>query len=86
MEVRETLPEEIHTHIEDYNAAKKEGFIAPDYKVFWGHEDEILYKRAKKQLEQLSSSDKPFNLTMLTVDTHFPRGYKCRLCKRYMTL
>ena len=68
-------------HIEDYNAAKKEGFIAPDYKVFWGHEDEILYKRAKKQLEQLSSSDKPFNLTMLTVDTHFPRGYKCRLCK-----
>ena len=69
------------SHIEDYNAAKKEGFIAPDYKVFWGHEDEILYKRAKKQLEQLSSSDKPFNLTMLTVDTHFPRGYKCRLCK-----
>ena len=68
-------------HIEDYNAAKKEGFIAPDYKVFWGHEDEILYKRAKKQLEQLSSSDKPFNFTMLTVDTHFPRGYKCRLCK-----
>ena len=67
--------------IEDYNAAKKEGFIEPDYKVFWGHEDEILYKRAKKQLEQLSSSDKPFNLTMLTVDTHFPRGYECRLCK-----
>ena len=67
-------------HIEDYNAAKKEGFIAPDYKVFWGHEDEILYKRAKKQLEQLSSSDKPFNLTMLTVDTHFEDGYMCEKC------
>ena len=67
--------------IEDYNAAIKEGDIPKDYKVYWGHEDKILYERAKKQLKKLSSENKPFNLTMLTVDTHFPRGYKCRLCK-----
>ena len=67
--------------IEDYNAAIKEGDIPKDYKVFWGHEDKILYERAKKQLNQLAAEDKPFNLTMLTVDTHFPHGYTCSLCE-----
>ena len=66
--------------IEDYNAAIKEGDIQKDYKVYWGHEDKILYERAKKQLKQLSSDNKPFNLTMLTVDTHFPTGFICSLC------
>ena len=66
--------------IEDYNAAIKEGDIPKDYKVYWGHEDKILYERAKKQLKQLSSGNKPFNLTMLTVDTHFPTGFICSLC------
>ena len=66
--------------IEDYNAAIKEGDIPKDYKVYWGHEDKILYERAKKQLKKLSSENKPFNLTMLTVDTHFPTGFICSLC------
>lgn len=66
--------------IEDYNAAIKEGDIPKDYKVYWGHEDKILYERAKKQLKKLSSENKPFNLTMLTVDTHFPTGFLCSLC------
>nr|WP_296193471.1 LTA synthase family protein [uncultured Anaerobutyricum sp.] len=70
------------TRIEDYKAAIKEGDIPKDYKVFWGHEDKILYERAKKQLNKLSSQNKPFNLTMLTVDTHFPNGYRCSLCKK----
>lgn len=71
-----------NTRIEDYKAAIKEGDIPKDYKVFWGHEDKILYERAKKQLNKLSSENKPFNLTMLTVDTHFPDGYRCSLCKK----
>lgn len=71
-----------NTRIEDYKAAIKEEDIPKDYKVFWGHEDKILYERAKKQLNKLSSQNKPFNLTMLTVDTHFPDGYRCSLCKK----
>lgn len=72
--------------IKDYNAAIKDGDIPKDYRVFWGHEDKILYERAKKQLKQLAVGDKPFNLTMLTVDTHFPHGYTCSLCdNKYVT-
>jgi phosphoglycerol transferase len=67
--------------IEDYPVAKKEGEISKNYKVFWGFEDEKLYSFSKTKLTNLASSSKPFNFTMLTVDTHFPSGYKCRLCK-----
>ncbi|HIW21119.1 MAG TPA: LTA synthase family protein [Candidatus Dorea intestinavium] len=65
----------------DYNYAKKEGWIPSDYGVFWGYEDEKLFDFAKTQLKELSSDSEPFNLTMLTVDTHFEDGYTCRLCK-----
>lgn len=64
----------------DYNTAIEEGYIDEDYRVFWGLEDEILYKMAKNELLELSSKDKPFNLTMLTVDTHHVEGYVCGLC------
>lgn len=49
--------------------------------MYWGHEDKVLYERAKKNLKKLSKEGKPFNLTMLTVDTHFPNGYICDLCE-----
>lgn len=72
--------------IEDYNSAKKEGYIDLGYKEFWGHEDLILYERAKDQLTELASKDEPFNLTMLTLDSHFPSGYHCKICeKKYNT-
>lgn len=67
--------------IEDYVAAKREGEIPQDYKVFWGYEDQKLFAFSKKKLESLASQNQPFNFTMLTVDTHFPKGYKCPLCK-----
>lgn len=67
--------------IEDYPAAKKEGEIAKNYHVFWGFEDQKLYSFSKNKLTSLASQNKPFNFTMLTVDTHFPSGYKCPLCK-----
>lgn len=66
--------------MEDYLAAKKEGEISQNYHVFWGMEDRKLYSFAKKKLSVLDSQKKPFNLTMLTVDTHFPDGYKCPIC------
>ena len=39
-----------------------------------------LFDFAKQELLRLSAGDAPFNLTMLTADTHFPDGYECRLC------
>ena len=34
----------------------------------------------KQELTELGSGSQPFNLTMLTVDTHFPDGYVCSEC------
>ncbi len=64
----------------DYLYAKETGLIPEDYKVWWGMEDEKLFDLAKTSLEELAAGDQPFNLTMLTVDTHFTDGYVCRLC------
>ncbi|MBO5411593.1 MAG: LTA synthase family protein [Clostridia bacterium] len=65
----------------DLYSARKDGLIAPDYhNGFWGYEDFYLYEIAKKELTELSAGSKPFHLTMLTVDTHFPVGYVCDLC------
>lgn len=64
----------------DYNYALENGWIPEDYKVWWGYEDEKLFSFAKKRLKELSSQEAPFNLTMLTVDTHFEDGYECDLC------
>ena len=66
--------------MKDYKWAIKEGKIPEDYYVWWGYEDEKLFEYAKEQLTEMSGGDKPFNLTLLTVDTHFPDGYICDLC------
>ena len=67
--------------IEDYDAVKEQGRLASDYKVWWGFEDEKLFEFAKEDALSLSKEDKPFNLTLLTVDTHATGGYKCELCE-----
>ncbi|MDO4619768.1 MAG: sulfatase-like hydrolase/transferase [Lachnospiraceae bacterium] len=64
----------------DYVYAKEQGIIASNYKVWWGMEDEITFNLAKETLTELAAGDQPFNLTLLTVDTHFSDGYVCRLC------
>lgn len=48
----------------------------------WGLYDDELFKRAKRKLDQLQKASKPFNLTMLTVDTHPPGGYVSPTCAR----
>lgn len=65
----------------DYDYAKKEGWIKENYKVWWGYEDEKLFSFAKEELNELSKEKEPFNLTLLTVDTHFEDGYVCNLCE-----
>ena len=64
----------------DYNYALENGLIPEGYHVFWGYEDQRLFENAKLTLSELASTGQPFNLTMLTVDTHFEDGYVCELC------
>lgn len=61
--------------IKDYYTASEDGIIPADYNVFWGFEDSKLFEYAKQELATLSASDQPFNLSLLTVNTHFPDGY-----------
>ena len=66
--------------IDDYEWAIEQGLIPENYYVFWGYEDAKLFSYAKDRLTDLAAQDKPFNFTMLTVDTHFEDGYYCDLC------
>lgn len=65
----------------DYNVARRQHVIRPGYKVWWGFEDEILYKWAKDELTALAESGEPFNFNMITADTHHQDGYVCNLCQ-----
>ena len=65
----------------DINEAKRQGILESGYdNGFWGVEDEKLYEYAKDELLRLSAEEEPFNLTLLTVDTHFFDGYVCTQC------
>lgn len=66
--------------IVDTKSLKATGRLAEDYNEWWGFEDQKLFAYAKEELTRLASEGEPFNLTMLTADTHFPDGYPCRLC------
>ena len=65
----------------DYYKAIEEGYIAEDYYVWWGYEDQILFEVAKDQLTKMAAGDQPFNFTMLTVDMHHVNGYVCNICE-----
>jgi len=64
----------------DYKYAIEQGLIPEDYYVWWGYEDEKLFTYAKEEVLRLAEESEPFNLTLLTVDTHFEDGYLCELC------
>jgi phosphoglycerol transferase len=65
----------------DLFTAYKDNIIPQGYYVWWGFEDRHLYKYAELELTRLSKEQKPFSLTLLTVDTHHVGGYVCPLCK-----
>ena len=67
--------------VEDYNKALEDGRIPKDYKVWWGYEDQKLFQFAKEDVAKLADENEPFNMTLLTVDTHFTDGYVCDLCE-----
>lgn len=65
----------------DFGTAKRLDRVPDDYDIgWWGVEDEKLFEYAKEELSKLAAGSQPFNFTMLTVDTHNPNGYICRLC------
>ncbi len=80
-EDRDIVLEQQHFEIHDIDWYKQNNLLDKNYQVFWGFEDQKLYEFAKIELENLSAKDEPFFYSMLTVDTHFPDGYKCALCK-----
>lgn len=67
--------------IYDYYYAKDNGYIDEDYYVWWGYEDQRLFKHAKEKILEASKEDEPFNFTILTVDTHFTDGYMDDSCE-----
>ncbi|QSF13893.1 sulfatase-like hydrolase/transferase [Mycoplasma sp. Mirounga ES2805-ORL] len=48
--------------------------IPKEYLGRWGYKDPLLFKNAQRILNNLSKESKPFNLQILTVDTHRPHG------------
>lgn len=65
----------------DYQHAMASGRLSPGYYVWWGYEDERLFEYAREEVAALAAQDEPFNLTILTVDTHFEDGYVCDQCQ-----
>lgn len=65
--------------IDDFDYAIKRNWLE-DKEISWGYPDWRLFLQAEERLRELSEEDEPFNLTMLTVDTHFEDGIRCRYC------
>ncbi len=83
-ENRDLILERHGVEVHDIGYYKASGMIPADYQVFWGFEDQKLYEVSKKELEALGerflADGAPFSFSLLTVDTHFPSGFKCALC------
>ena len=67
--------------IKDVYWAKNHGLISQEYWENWGFEDKKLFDYAKNILSDLKNKQ-PFNLTILTADTHFYDGYLCPDCEQ----
>jgi len=65
----------------DNNHLKRIGFIPNDYHRNWGVEDKVLYNFSKTHLPLVANQSDPFLWIIITMDTHFPDGYKCDLCR-----
>ena len=55
----------------------------PNYLTGWGLYDDSLFSQALEQFTSLAASEQPFNLTLLTVDTHHPIGEPSASCSEY---
>lgn len=55
--------------------------VAPEELNEWGLVDSALFERARGTLRELQASGHPFNLTLLTIDTHNPHGFRSPYCR-----
>lgn len=55
----------------------------PKYRGEWGLYDESLLDLGLEEFDRLANLKMPFNLTMLTVDTHHPKGEPSKSCPKY---
>ncbi len=53
----------------------------PSYISPWGLHDDTMLNAAKRRYDDLSATDQPFGLFLLTLDTHHPNGYISRACE-----
>lgn len=53
----------------------------PGYKSAWGLYDDTLFDLAARRFEELSGSESPFGLFLLTLDTHNPYGHLSNPCR-----
>ncbi|MBQ6217564.1 MAG: LTA synthase family protein [Erysipelotrichaceae bacterium] len=67
--------------IHDFDYFVENDLFDYDTRVWWGIIDRYLFEYAKQDLLKLSEEGAPFNLTMLTVDTHHQNGWVCEDCK-----
>lgn len=63
-----------HAHMEST------GKLPPNYNVWWGYEDRKLFEFGREEATRLAAQGKPFNLQLLTADTHFTDGYLDQTC------
>lgn len=61
----------------------RDGWVNRGEKDFggWGLYDDRLLEQAKWMIDDLQSKGKPFNMTVLTVDTHHPSGFLSPTCR-----
>jgi hypothetical protein len=60
--------------LDGYEAAGSDELSSNYDRHEWGVRDKEIFKEAKNKFLELSKSGSPFNLTLLTVDLHFPDG------------
>ncbi len=60
-------------------------FCQDAVKTVWGVHDYDLFRMAKEEYKKLAQGNKPFNLTLLTVDTHFPKGVPDKRMRPYVS-
>lgn len=70
-----------HHYQESYgfNEWQQHGYTSKDL-GFWGLADDDLFAEAKSKLNELIKMGQPFNLTLLTIDTHGVNGRLSRSC------
>ncbi len=80
---------DVRTFLQDHGYARSYGAREwaqagedPDKLKEWGLRDDHLLARARTELGKLMAAGRPFNLTILTVDTHGPDGLLSDECRR----